>query len=139
MAKALNGSGMPPRVGVDSRGHFVRRPAGAPFATWEAVARSAMRTWSTDVGVVVRPGDGVELRVVDLSLARAFFAGIPAARLLARMRLASDERDLAASPLRKSATSSWDALLARLLADSPAASERVKRAIAKHARAAFDE
>ncbi len=98
-----------------------------------------MRTWATDVGITVRPGDGVELRVVDLSQARAFFEGTPAARLLARMRLASDERDLAESALRRSATSSWDALLARLLGGSAVASERVKRAVAKHARAAFDE
>jgi hypothetical protein len=87
----------------------------------------------------VGPGDGVELRVVDLSLARTFFEGTPAAHLLARVRLASDERDLAESALRRSATSSWDALLARLLGASAAASERVKRAVAKHARAAFDD
>jgi hypothetical protein len=98
-----------------------------------------MRTWSTDVGMTLRSGDRIELRIVDLSLARALFEGTPAARLLARMRLASDERDLAASPLRKSATSSWDALLARLLGNAAQAAERVKRAIAKHARAAFDE
>jgi hypothetical protein len=77
--------------------------------------------------------------VVDLSLARAFYDGIPTARLLARMRLGSDERDLTASPLRKTATSSWDALLARLLGGAPEAAERVKRAIARHTRAAFDE
>jgi hypothetical protein len=98
-----------------------------------------MRTWSTNVGIALRSGDRIELRVVDLSLARALFEGIPAARLLARLRLASDERDLATAPQKKSVTSSWDVLLARLLGDAHGASERLKPAIAKHARAAFDE
>jgi hypothetical protein len=91
------------------------------------------------VGIALRSGDRIELRVVDLSLARALFEGIPCARLLARMRLASDERDLAAAPQRQRVTSSWDALLSRLLGDSPTAAARVKPAIAKQARAAFDE
>ena len=64
-----------------------------------------MRTWETDVGLTLRPGDQLELRVIDLSLARAFYEGIPAARLLARIRVRSDERDLDAEPLRKTATS----------------------------------
>lgn len=98
-----------------------------------------MRTWGSDVGLTLRAGDQVELRVIDLSLARAFYEGIPAARLLARIRVRSDERDLAAAPLRKTATSSWDALLARLTGGAPEAAERVKRAIARHTRAAFDE
>ncbi len=98
-----------------------------------------MRTWGSDVGLTLRPGDQLELRVIDLSLARAFYEGIPAARLLARMRVRSDERDLDAAPLRKTATSSWDALLARLAGGAPEAAERVKRAIARHTRAAFDE
>jgi hypothetical protein len=96
-----------------------------------------MRTWGSDVGVTPRPADRLELRVVDLSLARALFEGIPTARLLARMRLASDERDLDATPQRKN--SSWDALLARMAGAVPAAAERVKRAIARHTRAASDE
>jgi hypothetical protein len=98
-----------------------------------------MRTWSSDLAITLRPGDAVELRVVDLSLARAFFEGIPAARLLARMRLASDERDLENTPSTKTSTSSWEALLTRVLGGSPAAAERAKRAIARHARAASDE
>jgi hypothetical protein len=101
--------------------------------------RDDMRTWSSDVGLTLRPGDELELRVIDLSLSRALYEGIPTARLLARMRLGSDERDLDATPLRKTATSSWDALLARILGGAPNAAERVKRAIARHARAAFDE
>src|SRR5580658_4518594 len=99
----------------------------------------AMRTWGSDVGLTLRAGDQLELRVIDLSLARAFYEGIPAARLLARMRVRSDERDLDATPLRKTATSSWDALLARLAGGAPETAERVKRAIARHTRAAFDE
>src|SRR5438552_2435945 len=98
-----------------------------------------MRTWGSDVGLTLRPGDHLELRVIDLSLARALYEGIPTARLLARMRLGSDERDLDSAPLQKTVTSSWDMLLARLMGPSPAAAERVKRAIARHARAAFDE
>ena len=98
-----------------------------------------MRTWGSDVGLTLRAGDQLELRVIDLSLSRAFYEGIPAARLLARMRVRSDERDLDAAPLRKTATSSWDALLARLTGGAPETGERVKRAIARHTRAAFDE
>jgi hypothetical protein len=98
-----------------------------------------MRTWGSDVGLTLRPGDQLELRIIDLSLARAFYEGIPAARLLARIRVRSDERDLDAAPLRKTATSSWDGLLARLTGGAPEAAERVKRAIARHTRAAFDE
>jgi hypothetical protein len=98
-----------------------------------------MRTWGSDVGLTLRAGDQLELRVIDLSLARAFYEGIPSARLLARIRVRSDERDLDAAPLRKTATSSWDALLARLIGGAPEAAERVKRAIARHTRAAFDE
>jgi hypothetical protein len=98
-----------------------------------------MRTWGSDVGLTLRAGDQLELRVIDLSLARAFYEGIPAARLLARIRVRSDERDLDAAPLRKRTTSTWDALFARLTEGAPEAAERVKRAIAKHARAAFDE
>ena len=98
-----------------------------------------MHTWDSDVGLTLRAGDQVELRVVDLSLARAFYEGIPAARLLARMRLRSDERDLEAGPIRSAATSTWDALLARVTDSVTDTGERLKRAIARNTRAAFDE
>jgi hypothetical protein len=76
------------------------------------------------------PGDGVELRIVDAGLARALFQGIPAARLLARVRLALDEGGNGES---------WDALLTALLGRETATFDRVKRAVARHARVAFDE
>jgi hypothetical protein len=97
----------------------------------------------------------VEWLVADVSLARAFFEGVPAARLLARTRLASDERDLLTSPLGSTpVASTWDTLMKRLLAKSgtrasspgtlpPSASggifERVKRQVARQTRAASDE
>jgi hypothetical protein len=77
-----------------------------------------------------KPGDRVELRVVDPPLARALFHGIPAARLLARVRLASDEQQDG---------DAWDTHLARLLVRGSAALDRVKRAVARHSRVAFDE
>jgi len=98
-----------------------------------------MHTWDTDVGLTLKVGDQVELRVLDLSLARAFYEGIPAARLLARMRLRSDESDLEAGPLREATASSWDALLARLTKGAPEATEHVKKAIARSTRGAFEE
>jgi hypothetical protein len=93
-----------------------------------------------DVGIELRPEELIELLVADLSLARAFYAGIPTARLLARLRLGADEGDLDRPPPSKPAASSWDQLLARLLAGAgEATADRVKRAIARHARAATDE
>ncbi|MGH7283712.1 MAG: hypothetical protein ACRELY_19475 [Polyangiaceae bacterium] len=70
----------------------------------------------------------VELLVVDLSRARAFYEGVPSARLLARVQL-SREGDLA----------SWDALLSRLVGGDHASLERMRRAIITHVRAAADE
>src|ERR1700733_8255541 len=93
-----------------------------------------------DLGIDIRPEELVELLVADASLARAFYAGIPTGRLLARLRFASDEADLDAPPPSKPAASSWDQLLARLRAPTPeAVRDRVRRAIARHARAASDE
>ncbi len=86
-----------------------------------------------------RKGDHVELLVADASLARAFYAGIPTARLLARLRLASDEADLDEAPSRPS-SSTWDRLTARLVSVAGEATlDRVRRATARHARAASDE
>lgn len=98
-----------------------------------------MRTWQSDVGLTLNPGDRAELLVADLSLARALYSGMPAARLLARMRLASDERDLEAPPGSRPTGSSWDAVMAQILGPGPTAMERVKRAVARQARAADDE
>ncbi|MFO0740704.1 MAG: hypothetical protein U0270_32705 [Labilithrix sp.] len=86
--------------------------------------------------------DEVELTVVDLGVARALWEGVPIGRLLARVRLFRDERDLVEEADRASGAelnASWDVLLARLLASSPHALDRVKRAVARHARAASDE
>ena len=74
-----------------------------------------------------RSGDRVEFRVVDASLARALYDGIPAARLLARTRPVREDGEGA---------SAWDARLAALLGSS---GERVRRATARHARVAVDE
>jgi len=85
----------------------------------------------------------IELAIVDLRVARAFWEGVPTGRLLARIRLDRDERDLVDLAERASgldlASSTWDTLSARLLADVPTAFERVKRAVARHGRAASDE
>ncbi len=74
-----------------------------------------------------KSGDRLELRVVDASLARALYHGIPAARLLARARPTPDDSENARA---------WDENLRALLGDSY---ERVKRAKARHARVALDE
>lgn len=89
----------------------------------------------------LRAGDRVELIVADAPLSRALFDGVPAARILSRARLASDERDAASPPSSRgaSATSSWDALMHRLLANSAEAKQRVRRAVARHTRVADDE
>ena len=65
--------------------------------------------------------------MVDAPLARALFHGIPAARLLARVRPAAADTG---------ATAAFDAHLKSLLG---ATYERVKRAMARHARVALDE
>ncbi len=74
-----------------------------------------------------RSGDRVEFRVIDASLARAFYQGIPAARLLARARPLVGEGD---------SRSSWDAHMRALLGTRY---EPVQRATARHARVALDE
>jgi hypothetical protein len=85
----------------------------------------------------------LELALVDLRVARAVWEGVPTARLLARIRLDRDERDLVDLGDRASgqdlASSTWDKLMARLLGQSQASHERVRRAVARHGRAASDE
>jgi hypothetical protein len=87
--------------------------------------------------------DEVELTVVDVGVARALWEGVPIGRLLARIRLHRDERDLVDLDLRASGVeipdASWDIQLARLVATAPASLDRVKRAVARHTRAASDE
>lgn len=90
------------------------------------------------LGEELQNADHAEWLVSDVSLARALFAGVPVARLLARTRLASDEEDLVAAPL-SAQHSKWDALMTALLGRSPTAFERLKRQVARHARAASDE
>lgn len=73
----------------------------------------------------------VEILLTDTALARAWFEGVPAARLLARVRLAHGG----------DASSSWDTLLATTLS-APRGSplvDRVERAIAKNLRGAQDD
>ena len=99
-----------------------------------------MGTYAIEVGIDVQKDELVELLVVDASLARAFYAGIPTARLLARLRLASDEADLDAPPPSRPTSSSWDRLLATLLTGAgDTALDRVRKSVARHARAASDE
>ncbi|HEY8076249.1 MAG TPA: hypothetical protein VIF62_19120 [Labilithrix sp.] len=90
-----------------------------------------------------RADDDVELVVCDLGLARALWEGVPTARLLARVRVERDIADLVDDVDRASGLdlgdSTWDQLAARLLKRSPAAFERVKRAVNRHTRAASDE
>ena len=74
-----------------------------------------------------RSGDRLEFRMVDASLARALYDGIPAARLLARTRPAPEDGEAAAA---------WDARLGALLGGS---FDAVNRAKARHARVALDE
>ncbi len=80
---------------------------------------------------------------VDLGLARALYAGVPASRLLARMRLARDELDLVSQADRATgldlATSGWDRLMAHLLASDPEAFARIKAGVERHARAGAQE
>ena len=92
----------------------------------------------SELGDELRGADHAEWLVSDVSLARALFAGVPVARLLARARLASDEEDVAAAPLAAE-RSRWDSLMSALLGKTPATFERVKRQVARHARAASDE
>jgi hypothetical protein len=98
-----------------------------------------MRTWDKKLGLFVDPEDRVELVVSDLSLARAFYAGVPAARLLARARLDLDQRDLdEARAAAKPSSSSFDALVMRLLPGEQS-SDRVRRAVVRHTRTASNE
>jgi len=87
--------------------------------------------------------DLVALTIVDLGVARAFWEGVPAVRLLARIRLHRDEHDLVDLEERASgidfADASWDMSLARIVGGAPAAHDRIKRGVARHARAASDE
>lgn len=104
----------------------------------EEGADGVMREPWNDVGEELDGADHAEWLVSDVPLARALFAGVPVARLLARTRLASDEEDIAGAPLA-AGRSKWDALMTVLLGRSPSTFERLKRQVARHARAASDE
>jgi hypothetical protein len=93
----------------------------------------------TDPGDELRHADGAEWIVADVSLARALFTGVPTARLLARTRLASDEEDISSAPLGTTPHSRWDALMKALLGNSTPLFERVRKQVARQARAASDE
>ena len=75
----------------------------------------------------------VELLVADTALARAWFEGVPAARLLARIQVQRCEQDL----------DSWHQFAQHLLSGAGGANReleaRVARAIARNLRAAQDE
>jgi hypothetical protein len=81
-------------------------------------------------GLETNVGDRIELRVVDAALANAFFAGIPAARLMARARLAFDMDPRG---------SSWDERIAALLGSAPVEADRVRQAVGRHTRVAQNE
>lgn len=87
----------------------------------------------------LEPGDGIELFVTDLAAARALYEGSPAARLLARTRLAWDERDAGdgarEAPRGQGGPSTWEELLGDLAGEGPVR-ERVKRAVARQSREA---
>lgn len=75
----------------------------------------------------------VALTLVDLGVARATFEGVPAARLLARVRLDRDAHD----PGEHGA---WELSLARVLGGASSRSlDRIQRHVARHARAAADD
>jgi hypothetical protein len=86
-----------------------------------------------------RAEDEVELAVVDLGVARAFWEGVPSARLLARVRLDRDAMDADQEGAAFGTQSGWDVLLARLCGKAPSSLDRVKKGVARHARAASDE
>jgi hypothetical protein len=77
-----------------------------------------------------RSGDRIEFLVVDSSLARAFFHGIPAARLLARA---------AHMTAAGAAGDGHEALLRTLLRPDSTLFDAVRRAVARHARVAQGE
>src|SRR5262245_29780887 len=98
-----------------------------------------MTSWRSQLGLELSRADRIGFLVVDLSLARALYEGMPAARLLARARLGSDERDLAELRHHESAVSTFDGLVSTLTGDDRALRERIKKAVARHTRAAADE
>ena len=87
-------------------------------------------------GLTLQPTDRLQLLVTDTSLARAFYEGVPAARLLARTRIASDEHDMGDRGNGESSmVSTWDRLMRRLIREN-APLDRLKRSVARHTRAA---
>jgi hypothetical protein len=89
-------------------------------------------------GLDMAKGDAVELLATDLSTARAFFEGVPAARLLARVRAGRDERDLLVADTKSQPSFTFDAIVANVCQLPPAVA-RVRAAVARQARAASVE
>ena len=94
---------------------------------------------SLDVGFDLGPSDAAELLVADVPLARALFEGVSAARLLARARIARDERDLDAPNSGGRVTFTFDAVMTRACGGNAKALDRVKQAVARHSRSASSE
>lgn len=92
-----------------------------------------------DVGFDLGPSDPAELLVADVSLARALFEGVSAARLLARARIARDERDLAAPNSGGRVTFTFDSVMNRACGGHAKALDRVKQAVARHSTSASSE
>lgn len=89
-------------------------------------------------GLDIAKSDAVELLASDPSTARAVFDGVPAARLLARVRAGRDERNLLVGDTKSQPSFTYDAILANVCR-VPEAVARVRAAVARQARAASTE
>ncbi|MFO0676698.1 MAG: hypothetical protein U0169_09195 [Polyangiaceae bacterium] len=90
-------------------------------------------------GIQVEPTSGVTLLVADVSTARAYFEGVPAARLLARTRLARDAHDLDVPEDAAFVPRVTFDLIVKSIVSDGARRDEVAKAIARHTRAAWDE
>ena len=90
------------------------------------------------VGLDIGGNESVDLLASDASTARALFDGVPAARLLARVRAGRDERDLIVKDSQSQPSFTYDAIVANVCG-LPATVARVRAAVARQARAASIE
>ncbi len=90
------------------------------------------------VGLDIGGNDSVDLLASEASTARALFDGVPAARLLARVRAGRDERDLIVKDTQSQPSFTYDAIVANVCG-LPATVARVRSAVARQARAASIE
>src|ERR1700729_3594925 len=90
------------------------------------------------VGLDIGGNDSVDLLASEASTARALFDGVPAARLLARVRAGRDERDLIVKDTQSQPSFTYDAIVANVCR-LPATVARVRSAVARQARAASIE